>query len=477
MSSDNYKYYKTLGQLIKDFRQWRKQSQDEFAELTGVSVRQLRRWEADLSHASIENLQDIANITKIPMEVCISLNADNPLWYSLKKKRFAYTLIEADLIRVKDLLKSYKQPGRKITAENDKRLTDKYIDEVLSYHNDTYGTKKPLNKDVLAKAIKMLPDLNRITFDHWGLMVGYVICLPIRIDIYQKLIKQKTLENYLAADKISDILTMNKGVFLHYSMFATNLGIAYPMMVNNLKYLSTVNQKERYLAAFHTSISKGKEFYTDLGLRIAWKAHEYGDVISDDIPEILEIELDKLINRFESYSPPEPVDTPKPVDGMNPDTKESEIDIKKITCPNPECVMNNKFKEGNIVFNGTYKTKQGALRRRFICKTCKRSFCTKAGSMFYGLKSSEEKIIAVLNLLIKGMSLTGTANVMKVKFDTVRRWLAIAAGQRGKIDAMLIEKLKVSQSELDSLWAHISEDSLRKRAIHLRKSFKSHKQN
>ncbi len=68
MSSDNYQYYKTLGQPIKDYRLWQKQSQDEFAELIKVSVRQLRRWEAGLSRASIENLQDIANITGIPKE-------------------------------------------------------------------------------------------------------------------------------------------------------------------------------------------------------------------------------------------------------------------------------------------------------------------------------------------------------------------------------------------------------------------------
>ncbi|MBU3946632.1 MAG: helix-turn-helix domain-containing protein, partial [Proteobacteria bacterium] len=50
MSSNNFQHYKSLGQLIKDYRQWRKISQDEFAELIKVSVRQLRRWEAGLSH-------------------------------------------------------------------------------------------------------------------------------------------------------------------------------------------------------------------------------------------------------------------------------------------------------------------------------------------------------------------------------------------------------------------------------------------
>ncbi|MBU3927130.1 MAG: hypothetical protein KKB74_04945, partial [Bacteroidetes bacterium] len=83
------------------------------------------------------------------------------------------------------------------------------------------------------------------------------------------------------------------------------------------------------------------------------------------------------------------------------------------------------------------------------------------------------KIMKALNLLIKGMSLTSVADVMNVKFDTVRRWLKVAAGQRGKIDAMLIEKLKVSQGELDTLWAYINENSLRQRASHWKRSYKN----
>ncbi len=476
MSSNNFQFYKTLGQIIRDYRQWRKLSQDKFAESIKVSVRQLRRWEAELSHASIENLQDIANITGIPMEVCIALNADNPLWYSLQKKRFAYTLIEAELIRVNDLLKSYTHPGRNIPAKNDKIITDKHIDMILSYHHDVYSAKKSLDKNVLTKAIKMLPDLNRITFDNWGLMVGYVVCLPMRMDVYRELKKQKVLEDYLTTDKISDISTLNKGVFFHYSIFAESLSVAYPMIVNNLKYFSEIKQKEGYLAAFQTAILKGKEFFSDMGMRVAWNAHKYGDIISNDLPSIMEIELDNLIKRFDSYAPPLAVDTPLNVDNV----KQNKIDVQirtdkseTIFCPNSECEMNVKAQKSNIICNGTYRTKEGIIRHRFICKKCGISFSSKAGSIFYGLRSPEEKILTTLNLLVKGMSLTGVANVMKVKFDTIRRWLTIAAGQRGKIDAMLIEKLKVSQDELDTLWAYISENSLRQRASHWKRSYKN----
>ncbi len=74
-----------------------------------------------------------------------------------------------------------------------------------------------------------------------------------------------------------------------------------------------------------------------------------------------------------------------------------------------------------------------------------------------------------LKLLVNGMSLTGVADAMNVKFETVRHWLKVVSGQRGKIDGQLIKKLNVSQAQLDTLWAYISDNSLRKRAILLKK--------
>ncbi|MGB5158517.1 hypothetical protein [Desulfobacterium sp. N47] len=69
------------------------------------------------------------------------------------------------------------------------------------------------------------------------------------------------------------------------------------------------------------------------------------------MPSILEIELDILVKRFESYSPPLTVDTPLSVDKVSKvssEIKEGEIDIKTIICPNPGCEMNDKAGEGKI---------------------------------------------------------------------------------------------------------------------------------
>jgi len=139
--------------------------------------------------------------------------------------------------------------------------------------------------------------------------------------------------------------------------------------------------------------------------------------------------------------------------------------LENEACPNPECSLYGKTKEGNIVSNGTIKTRHGEDRRKFLCKVCGMSFCSRTGTIFYDLRTPEEKVLLALKLLVKGMSLRGVADVLEVKLDTVRHWLKIAAEHSEKVNEMLLKDLKVSQVELDALWTFVKKKSLRKRAI------------
>ncbi|MBM4289281.1 MAG: hypothetical protein FJ135_14265 [Deltaproteobacteria bacterium] len=133
-------------------------------------------------------------------------------------------------------------------------------------------------------------------------------------------------------------------------------------------------------------------------------------------------------------------------------------------CPNSECPLYGKKSQGNIVSNGTYQRKGEVTARRFLCRACGHSFCSRAGTIFYDLRSPEERVLMALNLLVKGMPLRGVAEVLGVKLDTVRYWLRVAAEQSEKLDAVLMKELNVSQVELDALWTFVKKNSLRQRA-------------
>lgn len=138
--------------------------------------------------------------------------------------------------------------------------------------------------------------------------------------------------------------------------------------------------------------------------------------------------------------------------------------LKNEACPNPKCSLYGQAGKGNIVSNGTYRTKDGKKVRRFLCNQCGEPFCDRTGTIFYDLRSPEERVIMAIKLLVKGMPLRGVAEVLEVKLDTVRHWLRVAAKQSEKIDALLMKELKVSQVELDALWTFVKKNSLRQRA-------------
>jgi len=48
-----------------------------------------------------------------------------------------------------------------------------------------------------------------------------------------------------------------------------------------------------------------------------------------------------------------------------------------------------------------------------ICGSCGRSFTGRTGTIFYDLRSNDEKVLQALAVLAKGMTLRGTINVVK----------------------------------------------------------------
>ena len=134
-------------------------------------------------------------------------------------------------------------------------------------------------------------------------------------------------------------------------------------------------------------------------------------------------------------------------------------------CPNPACRLYAKKGQGNIVSNGTYNTKKGGMARRFLCTACGESFCSNTGTIFYDLRTDEQKVLLALKLLVKGMSLRGVGEVLGVKLDTVRGWLRLGARQSEKVNELLLRQIKVSQVELDALWTFVKKNALRRRAI------------
>lgn len=135
-----------------------------------------------------------------------------------------------------------------------------------------------------------------------------------------------------------------------------------------------------------------------------------------------------------------------------------------VACPNEECKQYGLTGQGNIVGNGTYDTKSGRVRK-YICRTCGGIFCDRSNTMFYDLRTSEEKVVLALKLIVKGLSQRSTAEVLEVCPKSVSTWISRASDQSEAVTETQLKDLNVSRVEMDELWTFIGKKSSEKSRI------------
>ena len=308
MATGELRIYKSLGSLLRVYRQWREMSQETLAESVGVSVREIQRWEANSRRAHIDSLHDFSEATGIPMQVLAALNIDQPIWYSLRKRRFAYSkLDEVQFIKFFSH-NSYKcsQSPEEIIIHNDRITNDKQIKQILSSHRDIYGTEMSVGADVIKAAAKIIPEFNRIVFDHWGHYAGHTVCLPIKMDIYQKLKKHKVFEFNLTAGAMSDIIALHEGVFYFYSIFISNISVAQSIVANVYQSLCTqkIKRPEKYLMVRAATTTEVKEIYDNIGAKVVFSRKLKKEHMTTEIvPTMYEVKLDAEIRRILNHAP------------------------------------------------------------------------------------------------------------------------------------------------------------------------------
>lgn len=507
--------YKSLGALIKDYRQWRRLTQETLAARIKISTRELQNWENGRHRVRIDNLHDFAEATGIPMQVCVSLNADQPIWYSLQERRASFSSIEEHYVR-KEFLKYREISGNETFAISEQISTDKHIAKVISCYSELSGNKRILRKDVIKAAIAILPDLNQILFDPSGHYVGHNICLPLKTAVYQQLKEQPKLEIFLTNEKLSDIVSHREGAFFFYSIFASTINIAHQMAMNMARFFVKIEQQERYIFAYAINCGEDVKQARNFGMVKVnnWQA---GD--ADSSSQLYETKLDNLMGylgtgQFLLNKHIGGATTKKPMTnrpkyegrqatiptgaehllkeysdkklaavealtigkryealtiGDSPQTSslDGAFDSHKNAgiCPNPKCAQNGKPGESIIISYGCYRSKGGISYPRFLCKNCGKAFRSKAGTIFHGLRSPQDRVLKAFKLLLSGMPLRRVAAILGIELRTVRHWLNFAAARSDKIDVALIEALDVSHAELDALWASVEKGTLRERAI------------
>ncbi len=115
-------------------------------------------------------------------------------------------------------------------------------------------------------------------------------------------------------------------------------------------------------------------------------------------------------------------------------------------CPDKNCEKYGQKNQGNVISISTYMTKSGK-RRIFRCGECGETFSETRDTVFYGLKTPEEKVITALKMILVRVSLSGISFVLGVTEETVLMWPGRAYEKADEMQSFL--KRKISEHSED----------------------------
>jgi transposase-like protein len=123
-------------------------------------------------------------------------------------------------------------------------------------------------------------------------------------------------------------------------------------------------------------------------------------------------------------------------------------------CTNPDCSHSRLINRGNMSAIATYLTQRGK-RRIFRCSKCESTFSETRATVFFDLRTPEEKVMMALKMLLVKVALSDIGFVLGVTEETVLAWLRRAAQKAQEINAHLLRDLPVTQVQLDEMWRFI----------------------
>ena len=128
----------------------------------------------------------------------------------------------------------------------------------------------------------------------------------------------------------------------------------------------------------------------------------------------------------------------------------------KIACPNEQCTLSGIPGKGNVACYGTYMIGSGKVRK-YICHICGTRFCDRTNTAFYDLRTSEDRVLLALEMVTKGMSIRGIADVLKSKPSTVRKWISRASDHCEEVNKVILRDVETAKVEMDELWTFVGE--------------------
>jgi IS1 family transposase/transposase-like protein len=123
-------------------------------------------------------------------------------------------------------------------------------------------------------------------------------------------------------------------------------------------------------------------------------------------------------------------------------------------CPNKNCEHHGQLNKDNIISQSTYMTQSGK-RRIFHCNSCETNFSETRDTVFFDLRTPEDKVMMALKMILVKVGLSDISFVLDVKEETLLDWLCRAANKAKEINKALLKDLPVTEVQLDEMWSFV----------------------
>ena len=121
--------------------------------------------------------------------------------------------------------------------------------------------------------------------------------------------------------------------------------------------------------------------------------------------------------------------------------------LKHLACPNENCPLFQKHRQGNIIRHSFYVTSQGR-RRRYRCKECSKTFSSTYGTAYYRLQCSRSTFDDIANMSVNGIGKSAISRIKGKSWNTINRWL-----QQAFLFAKQFNSLALQGYEINELQA------------------------
>jgi len=97
-----------------------------------------------------------------------------------------------------------------------------------------------------------------------------------------------------------------------------------------------------------------------------------------------------------------------------------------------------------------YKTRQGR-RRRYLCKTCEKTFCSTKGTPYYRLHKSRSDFDEVVQMTVEGVGISSISRIKCFSWNTIASWQYLACQVAGEFNDQNLKGPEIFELQADEI--------------------------